>query len=218
MPDPRDLTTVANVKALMQKSGANAGSQDALIQTLITRASVKIMDDYGREFVPGGTDSLPHVNATRLFAYPWGDQYPGEAFVDFRPYDLQASSVASLVVVADPLEAAPYTLSGDEWRIWPQPPARGQVHLGINVLPLNMSIGIIGWRKRYITVTGNWGFANVPEQVAEACEETVIHWITSYPAANRAPQIDSGAVPVAAPRSYPMTAVDLLQNFKRMTA
>lgn len=211
--DPRDLCTLADVKALMQKTGPNAAAQDALIQSLITDISCEIMEDYGREFAPGGAYSIPAVNATRTFAYPWGEQYPGEAYVDFRPYDLQTSPAPT--VVADSLESSPYTLSGDEWRLNPQPPSQG-VFMGIYVLPLNMSIGIIGWRKRFITVTGNWGFPSVPRKVKDACVQTVIHRITNYPGARRVDQVDS-MMPATSPRGYPMTAIDLLSSFKRMT-
>jgi hypothetical protein len=212
MADVRDLCTTADVKLLMQKMGPNAATQDALIQALITRASVKIMRDYGREFVPGGPNSELAVNATRTFEYPWGEQYPAEAFVDFRPYDLQKSPAP--VVAVDTDQAAPLTLSADEWRLWPYPASQG-VFLGIKVLPLNISVGIIGWRKRQITVTGNWGFPTIPLEVVQATAETVIHWITSYPAAHGGGSMDANT-PVV-PRSYPMTALDLLQSFKRMT-
>jgi hypothetical protein len=215
--DPRDLCVVADVKALMQKTGANAAAQDTLIQSLITRASIKIMRDYGREFVPGGVLSLPATAATRTFEYAWGDQYPGEAFVDFHPYDLQTvQTTPPLVVKVDTDQVAtPITLSVEEWRLWPQPPSQG-VFLAIKVLPLNMNIGLIGWRKRQLQVTGNWGFPTIPFEVTQACAETVIHWITSYPGARRVDQVDSG-LPAITPRSYPMTAIDLLQAFKRMT-
>lgn len=214
MPDPRDLTTVASVKLLMQKSGPNAATQDALIQKEITVASVKIMRDYGREFVPGGPNSETFTGATRTFEYAWGDQYPGEAFVDFRPYDLQKSPAPVVLVDTDQV-ATPITLSVEEWRLWPQPPTQG-VFMGIKVLPLNMNVGQIGWRKRQLTVTGNWGFPTIPLEVGQACDETVMHWITNYPAARRADQVDAALAPVMA-RSYPMTALDLLQAFKRMT-
>lgn len=211
----QDLCTLADVKALMQKSGPNAATQDTLISSLITRASVKIMRDYGREFVPGGVNSEPYTAATRTFEYPWGEQYPAEAYVDFRPYDLAKTQPIALVVQADTDQAGPVTLSTDEWRLWPQPPSQG-VYMGIKVLPLNMSVGIIGWRKRQITVTGNWGFPSIPFEVTQATAETVIHWLTGYPGGNRTDMVDAMA-PAAIPRSYPMTAVDLLQSFKRMT-
>lgn len=210
----QDLCTLADVKALMQKSGANAATQDALISSLITRASVKIMRDYGREFVPGGVNSEAYAAATRTFEYAWGDQYPGEAFVDLHPYDLAKAQPIALVVQADTDQPNPVTLSTDEWRLWPQPCPEG-VYKAIKVLPLNMSIGLIGWRKRQITITGNWGFPSIPFEVTQACAETVIQWITAYPAARRVDQMDA-AVAVTTPRSYPMTAIDLLQNFKRM--
>ncbi len=213
MTDPRDLCTVADVSALMQKGGAGAGAQDALIQSLITRASIKIMRDYGREFIPGGTEQLPSTASTRTFEYDWGDQYPSEAYVDFRPYDLQLSPVPT--VVADTDQALTTPLSTDEFRLWPQPPSQ-QVFMGIKVLPLNVSIGIIGWRKRQIQVTGNWGFPSVPFEVTQACAATVVHWISQYPAARRVDQVDMNTT-VYTPRSYPMTALDDLYAFKRMT-
>src|SRR6266567_6460742 len=144
MADPRDLATLADVKALMQKTGPSANTQDALIQSLVTRASIKIMRDYGREFVPGGPNSEPHTGATRTFEYAWGDQYPGEAFVDLRPYDLQLSPAPT--IVADTDQTTTIALSTEEWRLWPQPPSQG-VYMAIKVLPLNVSVGIIGWRK-----------------------------------------------------------------------
>lgn len=216
MTDPRDLCVLADVKALMQKTGPNAANQDTLIQSLITRASIKIMRDYGREFVPGGPNQEPFTNATRTFEYAWGDQFPGEAFVDLRPYDLTASSAASLVVTADTDQPTTINVPSDEWRLWPQPPSQG-VFMAIKVLPLNMSIGIIGWRKRQIQLTAaNWGFPSIPFEVTQACAETVIHWLTAYPAARAAAAVDASVAPVT-PRSYPMSAVDLLQAFKRMT-
>lgn len=213
MTDPRDLCTLDDVKTLMQKTGANAASQDALIATLITRASIKIMRDYGREFVPGGPNSETFTDATRTFEYAWGDQYPGEAFVDLRPYDLALSPAPTVVADTDQVTTIP--LSADEWRLWPQPPSQG-VYMAIKVLPLNVSVGIVGWRKRQIQVTGNWGFPSIPFEVTQACAATVIHWITNYPAARRPEQIDA-SLPGISPRSYPMSAIDDLQAFKRMT-
>lgn len=213
VPSGLDLCALADVKALMQKSGGNAASQDSLIQTLITRWSTKIMRDYGREFVPGGPLGLPAVNATRTLEYAWGDQYPGEAFVDFRPYDLQMSPAP--VVSVDTDQSSPIVLSTDEWRLWPQPPSQG-VFMAIKVLPLNVSAGIIGWRKRQITVTGNWGFPSIPPEVTEAAIECVLWTLTNYPGMSRPDGYDSLAV-ATSPRSYPMSALDLLGSFKRMT-
>lgn len=213
MTDPRDLCTLADVKAQMQKTGPNAASQDALIATLITRASCDIMEDWGREFIPGGAYGIEATNATRTFEYAWGDQYPGEAFVDFRPYDLQLSPAPTVVADTDQVTTTP--LSTDEWRLWPQPASQG-VYLAIKVLPLNVSVGIIGWRKRQIQVTGNWGFPLIPPKVNGACVETVIHRITNYPGARRLEQVDA-SMPAMSPRSYPLSALDVLNAFKRMT-
>jgi hypothetical protein len=158
MADPRDLCLLSDVKALMQKAGPNAASQDALISTLITRASIKIMRDYGREFVPGGTESLPATGATRTFEYSWGEQYPGEAFVSLAPYDLQTSPAPTVIVDTD--QSSPITLSTAEYRLWPRPASQG-VFMAIKVVPLNVSVGPrrVGVSGN-CTVTGNWGFAS----------------------------------------------------------
>lgn len=211
MPDPRDLCTLTDVRALMQKTAADV-AQDALIATLITRASVKIMRDYGREFVPGGPDGIDATAATRTFEYAWGDQYPGEAFVDLRPYDLQTLTGVSV----DTDQSSPIVLSSDEYRLWPQPPTGG-VYMALKVSPLNVSVGLVGWRKRQITVTGDWGFPAIPLEVTQACAETVIYWITANPATHRFAGSPDGAPAPVSPRGYPMAALDLLSGFKRMT-
>lgn len=207
MTDTRDLCTVADVKTLMQKSGINASAQDVLIQTLITRASVKIMRDAGREFIPGGYRSETFTNATRTFEFEKsGDG--DEDFVDLFPYDLQTGVVPTIILDSD--GTSPITLDTTEYRLWPQPPRDG-VYMAIRIRKCG---GFTHWRNRQLTVTGNWGFPSVPEDVKQACGETVIHWITSYPAAGGVDQLDSGA-PGVTPRSYPMSAVDLLAGYVR---
>lgn len=213
--DTRDLCSVDDVKALMQKSGANAANQDSLIQTLITRASVKIMRDVGRELVPGGPEQLPFSQATRTFEYPWAEQYPGEALVDLRPFDLMVTQSQPIVVAVDTDQSSDIVLTTDLWRLWPQPPQFG-VFIGLKVFPLDISVGIVGWDKRQLQVTADWGFPSIPFEATQACAETVIHWLTAYPAMRAATQVDLATAPVT-PRTYPMAAVDLLGCLRRMT-
>lgn len=208
-----NLCTLADVKALMQKTGVNAAAQDTLISSLITRASVKVMAEYDREFVPGGPNALPAVGATRTFEYPWADQNAGEALVSLAPYDLQTSPVPT--VIADTDQTSALTLTTGEYRLSPQPAVLG-VYSAIKIFPLGVSFGVVGWRSRRFTVTGNWGFPTIPSDVVQATAETVIHWLTAYPAAGRPDQQDFGQA-VVAPRSLPMSAVDLLRRFQRMT-
>jgi hypothetical protein len=209
MPDARDLCTVDDVKALMQKSGANASSQDSLIQALITRASVKIMDDYAREFVPGGAYSVAFTAATRTFEF--SRDMERVVFVDLSPYDLQTSPAPTVVIDSD--LTSPITLTSDQWRLWPQPASQG-VFSAIRLSLWSAHAAYPRFEQRQFTVTGNWGFPTVPAMVTQACAETVIHWITSYPAARRPDQVDSSGPPYS-PRSYPMSAIDLLCTFKR---
>lgn len=209
MADTRDLCTVDDVKGLMQKSGQNASAQDTLIQSLITRASVKIMRDYGREFVPGGATSELATNATRTFEFEIGDRND-ESYVDLYPYDLQTSPTPTVIVDSD--TTSPTTLDTDHYKLWPVPPSQG-VYMAVRVR-CSSSATLTNWRRRQITVQGNWGFSSVPYEAAGACAETVIHWITSYPGARRVDQVDA-ALMGSSPRSYPMAAIDLLRVFER---
>jgi hypothetical protein len=193
----------------MQKLASDT-AQDARIATLITRVSTKIMRDYGREFVPGGPLGLPASGATRTLSYSWVDQYPTEAWVSLAPYDLQLTP--DPVIQVDTDQASPITLSADEWRLRPQPPRDG-VYTAIYLSPLNVTVGTVGWRKRQLKITGNWGFPAIPGEVAEAAAQTVAYWITAFPAAGRP---DLGDMIPPQPRGYPMSALDLLSPFKRM--
>lgn len=209
--DPRDLCTVADVHGLMQKKSSDTG-QDALIQTLITRASIKIMRDYAREFVPGGTEQLPATAATRTFEYDRSEVYNGETLVDLSPYDLSAST-DTIVVVTDTDRESPLTLLDSQFRPWPRPASNG-VFMGIKISIVTMRGSYPWFTNRQIQITGDWGFPSIPYEVTQACAETVIHWITAYPAARRPDAVDA-TIATATPRSYPMTAVDLLCAFKR---
>lgn len=212
MPDPRDLCVLADVKALMQKTGPSSDNQDPLISSLITRASIKIMRDYGREFVPGGPDSIPFTNATRTFEYEPGGS--DETYVDLNPYDLALTPVPTVIVDTDGATPTPTTLTLDGYRPWPQPPSQG-VYMALRIGRTSPIVdNLRSFRSRQFTVTGDWGFPSIPLEVTQACAETVIHWITSYPAMRAAAQPDSGIV-ASTPRSYPMTAVDLLSTFDR---
>lgn len=211
MPDTRDLCTVDDVKALMQKAGPNSSGQDALIQSLITRASVKIMRDTHREFVPGGPNGETASNATRTFEFP--RDHIGETFIDFDPYDLQTSPAPTLIV--DTNLSSPLMLASTEWLLWPQPTRTG-VYMGVRVSLLSARGGTPRFNNRQMTVQGNWGFPSVPADVTQACVETVVHWITANPAARRLEQIDAG-MPGVNPRALPMSAVDLLAEFARKT-
>lgn len=206
VPTGLDLCTLADVRALMQKSGTDV-AQDALIASLITRVSTKIMRDTGREFVPGGPDGLPATAATRTFEFPWES-----TLVNLAPYDLK--TVTAVKVDTD--QGAGIVLSTDEYRTWPQP-ARYGTYQALRVQPFSSQLGRVMWRNRQLAVTGDWGFPSIPPEVTQAAAETVVHWITANPAAHRfAGSPDSGVPPVA-PRGYPMSALDLLSGFKRMT-
>src|SRR6266576_900050 len=211
MPDTRDLCALTDVKALMQKTGPNATLQDSLIAALITRASVKIMRDYGREFVPGGPNSETFTNATRTFELD-RDIILREAFVDFHPYDLQLSPAPTVVIDSD--LPSSITLDSTQWRLWPIPSQQG-VYQAIRLSLLSARGGWPRYTHRQFTVQGNWGFPTVPLEVVQATAETVIHWLTAYPGARRPEQVDSG-MPAMTPRSYPMAALDLLQTFNRV--
>jgi hypothetical protein len=196
-PTGGDLCTLADVRRLLQKKTVDT-SQDALIGTLITAASVAIMGKLEREFAPATT------GVTRTFEWRW----EGE-FLSLAPYDLRVATA----VVVDTDQASPITLSNDEWRYWPQP-ARDGTYMALRLRPFSAALGRNMWGNRQVQITGNWGFATVHPDVNMACAITVVHWLTVNAAAFRRP--DDNPDGYAPPkRGIPPEAWDLLGRFKR---
>lgn len=163
MADPADLTTLAAVRAYMQKGVAET-AQDALIGQAITRASRLIMRETRREFRPM-TDA-----AQRSFVYQGG------GFVDLAPYDLRAATAVALRANRADTALTVESSNVTDYELRPQPAADGVYRW--------LYLRGAGWldRKLYagdalVKVTGNWGFEVVPPDVEQACIVTVMTWL-----------------------------------------
>lgn len=153
-----DLTTIGAVRAFLQKPAADV-SQDAEIAVLITAASRAIMRWTSREFAPS------------VSAVARDFEYDGGGVLWFGVYDLR--SVTSVQI--DALEASPTTLTTDEYRLYPVP-ARDGVYGALRLDPTLLH-SRARWNQRIVRVTGDWGFATVPADVAQACVVTVAIWL-----------------------------------------
>lgn len=195
----QDLCVLEDVRALMQKAVSDT-TQDALINSQITRASDAIMRFVDRQFAPQQTA------VTKSFEWPW----EGE-FVSLAPYDLVGQPTTVTVDADQP--AGGIVISADEFRVWPNPPRDG-VYLALRIRPFSAVLGRIMWRNRRVDVMGNWGFPVIPTDVVEACAMTVVHWVTVFGAQQR--WMDPAQVEQQPPRrGIPWEAKELLFPFKR---
>lgn len=153
-----DLCTLADVRTFLQKPAGDTG-QDAVISSLITRASTAILKDCQREFAPVTTSEA------RTFAYD------GRGRLSLAPYDLRSVSLIRM----DTDDSSPTTITSDQYRLWPRPAVNG-TYLTI------LFDGTVGgtrnnWRDRLVEVTGAWGFAAVPDDVKHAAVVTTAIWL-----------------------------------------
>lgn len=153
-----DLCSVADVRSLMQVDAGDV-EQDLIIQTLISAASRAISRYCEQEFAPA-TSSV-----ARTF------EFTAESlFVDLAPYSLRA---VSQVRVDTDLTAT--VVDPQFYRLYPQPAPLG-VYTALRLFPFGPS-GWQKWRKRLVEITGDWGFASVPEDVSLAAQITVMTWL-----------------------------------------
>lgn len=149
-----DLCGTADVYSYLQKPVTDT-SGTAVTADLITRASRLILNWTGREFAPGTT-------ATRSF---W---YRGGGWLHLAPYDIRSVGTVQI----DTETSSPTTLTQDE-------------DFYLEPLPSPFSVyeafrfnGIEAYsRPRQVEVTGDWGFASVPDDVEQACVLTVGTWL-----------------------------------------
>lgn len=166
VPQPGDLCTLADVRAYQNKPTADT-AQDALTQSLITRASRLIMRECQREFSTTGTNPQ-----TRTFRYP-----DTGGFLSFAPYDLQSASA----VVFNPESSSPLTLDASvgDYELQPVEAPDG-VYTGMRFSGwrwLGDPTNLLRYGYRQLRITGNWGFPAPPFDVVQACVVTVALWL-----------------------------------------
>lgn len=153
-----DLCTLSDVRSFLQKTSGDT-DQDAVISSLITRASTAILKDCQREFAPAT------ASEARTFTYD------GSGRLSLAPYDLRSASLVRI----DTDDAAPTTLASSQYRLWPLPAVNGTY---LTVL-FDTTVGGTrnNWRDRLVEITGAWGFQSVPEDVKHAAVVTTAIWL-----------------------------------------
>lgn len=152
-----DLCTLEDVRLFLGKDDSDT-SQDAVIASLISRASLAIMRDCQREFAPASS------SAARVFRY----STPGR--MSLAPYE--ARTVTNVRMDSD--QASPVTLTASQYRLWPVPAPDG-TYLTL-LFDGTEGSSSSAWRDRVVEVTGTWGMAAVPEDVRHACVVTAATW------------------------------------------
>ncbi len=184
-------------------------TSDALIQSLITAASVAINARYEREFTPLSTA------VTRRFRVD-------SSLVTLAPYDLRSATVVTL----HPESGSPQILAADAgYALRPINGARGLATydtLMISaLLPLSWSLYAVKFGHALLDVTGDWGAFTttmVPMDIRRACVLTVASWLDRA-IADYAIQTDDGRA--LRPGGFggwpiPAAAHRILQPYARM--
>lgn len=188
-----DLTTVAAVRAFLQIPGTD-DEQNAIIVALIKRASRVIQVWTSREFAPAD-------NVTRSFLCGRHGH-----MIDLAPFDLRAAT--AVVYDTDP-PGRELTLTTSDYRLG----------------PVNSRDGVYQWislhrgrwprwrRDTVISITGDWGFPQVPADIEDACIKTVGIWLKRDVAAfSRTWNLDEGHT--ERPDALPASVVAILAPYR----
>lgn len=206
VPGGQDLCTLANVKAAIGIPTSTTTS-DGLIQTVITAASRAITSKYQREFCPMGT-------LTRTFEVV-GDR------IELAPFDLlstNATTGLSLYSEAvSPLALTRYT----DFDLKPVGASILGTYTSVEVSGFLVVTGQSVFRYGYanLNITGVWGPAAIPVDVARAAALTAAAWIDR--GADQIADYDSTARPdgstFAASWAIPTAAHNLLMPYARVS-
>lgn len=193
MPSSFALCDVDDVRGFLQKQTADT-NQDQVVDGLIDAASRHIQNRYGK-FAP------QEDAAEKDFTFTGGNR------LDLFPYfarDVTDVSFDSYSSTPSVLTASDY-----EWQLRPQNPLDG-VYRWLR-LPYSRLNGLL---EVNVTVTGDWGFEEVPADVKQACVITVAEWIRKDVAAfSTTYSIDQDRLDV--PAAIPRAAMMLLQPYGR---
>ena len=162
-----DLCTRAQVRAFLQKPNGDT-KQDAIIDSLIRRASTAIQRYTEREFV-SKTPGTPPSPVTRKFEI----ELLRDGWLDLAPFDAQTDTITSVVI--DSELAQQRTLGTDEWRPWPIPSADGVIS-ALRIVPTTLG-GYHRFRHRQVAITAVWGWPDIPADIEHAAIVTTTTWL-----------------------------------------
>lgn len=165
-----DLCTVDDVRAYRQKPPGDT-DQDTVVQQLITAASRAINTWLGIDITPtnAGTAVTSHA-----FVYRGGGR------LSLAAGRKVAQSVSAVVMDTD--TSSPVTLAAGEYQLRPKP-ARDGLYRWIRLPGAGSQIygpehpGARDAAEREVTVTGVFGYQQVPEDIRHWCVITVCEWM-----------------------------------------
>jgi hypothetical protein len=148
-----DLTSLAAVRAFLQKNDATNTTQDAVISSLITRASTQINRTIA--YFPAETA------ATKTFVWRGGP-------LPLHPYFLRTATTITL----DTETSYTTVATSDNYRLRPKP-SPDSVYRWIDFPSYTIRAGY----EREISILGNWGFVTTPADVEHWAIVTVATWL-----------------------------------------
>jgi hypothetical protein len=195
-----DLCQLSDVRALLTKATADT-AQDAVISSLITRASKLIMNEVDREFVTAGTN--PQTRRTQV----------ENAVVNLAPWDLQSATT----VTFNPESTSPSTLVANQDYVLLPVKAPNGVY---TALQLSKSLSVAASRTAQafdlalLDITGNWGFPAIPADIVQACAIAVVIWMRREVQAFATTfNLDEGRLD--RPEALPRAVARMLDNYAR---
>lgn len=206
--DPRDLCTVADVKASFEPN-VSTTARDPLIQSLITPAAVEMMKYAERLFAPAT------ASATYRFTVDLDQNPDGGWIADLAPLDVRTVSAVTL----HPEATSPTVLAAADYTLEPVGNFDG-VYYKLRLSPYLSMISSFSMRfgKAQVDITGAWGFATVPVDVNRLCVLTVKAWMRQNPAVYAFPdQQPMEAVQPESPQTFMLPGAVLagLSHYKR---
>lgn len=194
------LCSVDDVRSYLQKPTGDT-AQDDMISVLIGRASHAIMGFTGCQFMVDGTNP-----ATRTFDV---GPYARVAHTTGLPIDdLQAIPTAASILDSAGTTLTTLTPATDLVLL----PRNRPAWQPINHLRLRPSIGTPSYDD-VLSVTGSWGWPQVPEDVRQACVVTVGLWMRrEVQAFTTTFNIDEGRL--ERPQALPSMAIEMLRRYR----
>lgn len=168
MADPVDLCAIDDVRAYRQKPDSDT-DQDGVVAQLITAASRAINTYCGIDITPIATLAETHVFV-----------YRGGGTLSLAAGRKVAQSVTSVVMDSD--TASPSALSSGDWQLRPKP-ARDGVYRWIRIPGAGTAAfgphkpGERGTAEREASVTGLFGYPEIPADVRHWAVVTVCEWL-----------------------------------------
>jgi hypothetical protein len=201
-----DLTNIDAVREFLQIPGEDI-TQDDLIESLITRASAAIQG------LPGVPVFRPAASASIEFIYRGGRR------LSLGRYALRTAGQ----VQVDTDTSSPTTLTeGTDYWLRPLPPDEGvyrwlKLNLGDALYTPAGGTTARDALEREITITGTWGYQDVPADVEHACIITVAEWLRRNVQAFST-TLNTEAGILDRPEAVPHAAKAALRRYRRTPA